>query len=595
MAGLNLFTNNAGTTLATGINSSVTSLTVAAATGGLFPNPTAGQYFYCTLSNAAGTTIEIVKVTARSTDTFTIVRGQDGTTAAAFIAGDKVELRLTAADLQNFPQLDSTNTFALAQTFTTAPVFTDATGTRSAMSAAKSGANSDITSITGLTTPLTTAQGGTGAASLAAATIATLGYTTTATAAGTTTLTASSTATQFFTGSTTQTVVLPVTSTLTQGQQFTIHNNSSGAITINSSGSNLVATADPNTTTILTCILTSGTTAASWDADLTGFTTSLPVSRGGTGATSATAYAVQCGGTTSTGAHQSIASVGTAGQILTSNGAGALPTFQTAAGGGGYGNGIIYGEFGGTASRSGSVMTVTAVSNATGAPNAVLRVGDAVSSVVAGTSFGTITSFGTGTGGVGTYNMSASGTIASTTVYNSGGTFTVPAGKTVAKITAMSGGGGGAGGLYLSSNGGWGGYGGYGVGYATGLTPGGTVTVTVGKAGQGGAVSTNGTAGGASSFGSYLTITGGGAGTTGFVFGSGGSATGSLYNANTRIASASSTYITDTLRFSTLGIWITNYAYGNRGTGGTAGSDGKSPGPAEAGLSGTSGFVMVEY
>jgi len=40
------------------------------------------------------------------------------------------------------------------------------------------------------------------------------------------------------------------------------------------------------------------------------------------------------GGTTSTGAFQSIASVGTSGQVLTSNGAGALPTFQAAASGG---------------------------------------------------------------------------------------------------------------------------------------------------------------------------------------------------------------------------------------------------------------------
>lgn len=54
----------------------------------------------------------------------------------------------------------------------------------------------------------------------------------------------------------------------------------------------------------------------------------LPVSDGGTGTSSATAYAVLCGGTTSTGAHQSIAGVGTSGQVLTSNGAGALPTFQ---------------------------------------------------------------------------------------------------------------------------------------------------------------------------------------------------------------------------------------------------------------------------
>lgn len=58
--------------------------------------------------------------------------------------------------------------------------------------------------------------------------------------------------------------------------------------------------------------------------------TDVPVTDGGTGLSATTAYAVLCGGTTSTGALQSVASVGTAGQILTSNGAGALPTFQTA-------------------------------------------------------------------------------------------------------------------------------------------------------------------------------------------------------------------------------------------------------------------------
>jgi len=53
------------------------------------------------------------------------------------------------------------------------------------------------------------------------------------------------------------------------------------------------------------------------------------VAKGGTGVDTTTAYAVQCGGTTATGAHQPIASVGTSGQVLTSNGAGALPTMQT--------------------------------------------------------------------------------------------------------------------------------------------------------------------------------------------------------------------------------------------------------------------------
>jgi len=117
---------------------------------------------------------------------------------------------------------------------------------------------------------------------------ATQAYTTTATAAGTTTLTASSTLLQFFTGSTTQTVVLPVVSTLATGQRYEIHNNSSGAITVNSSGSNLVATVPAGVTTVCTCILITGTTAASWDADIQGFTTTLPVAQGGSGAATLT-------------------------------------------------------------------------------------------------------------------------------------------------------------------------------------------------------------------------------------------------------------------------------------------------------------------
>ena len=63
------------------------------------------------------------------------------------------------------------------------------------------------------------------------------------------------------------------------------------------------------------------------------FNGTLSVASGGTGRSSATAYAVICGGTTSTGAQQSVASVGTSGMVLTSNGAGALPSFQAFGGG----------------------------------------------------------------------------------------------------------------------------------------------------------------------------------------------------------------------------------------------------------------------
>jgi hypothetical protein len=148
MSGLNQFTNNASTTLASNVLIGATSLTVATGTGSLFPTLAGSQYFYCTLTNAAATLIEIVKVTARSSDTFTIVRGQDNTSAQAWTAGDKVELRLTAADLQNFPQLDSTNTFAAAQTFSATPVFS--------------------AGITSTATPVGVASGGTGLGTLTA-------------------------------------------------------------------------------------------------------------------------------------------------------------------------------------------------------------------------------------------------------------------------------------------------------------------------------------------------------------------------------------------------------------------------------------------
>jgi len=57
-----------------------------------------------------------------------------------------------------------------------------AASARTNLSAAKSGANSDITSLTGLTTALTVGQGGTGATTLAGAGIAQLGVTETFTA-----------------------------------------------------------------------------------------------------------------------------------------------------------------------------------------------------------------------------------------------------------------------------------------------------------------------------------------------------------------------------------------------------------------------------
>lgn len=119
------FTNFATSTLAAGITNVQTSLSVFAGDGIKFPVLGAGDYFYATLENLSGTR-EVIKVTARTVDSFdTIVRAQDGTTALAWNAGDKVELRLVSVNLNDVPKLDEANTFSgPASTFTNPPNMT---------------------------------------------------------------------------------------------------------------------------------------------------------------------------------------------------------------------------------------------------------------------------------------------------------------------------------------------------------------------------------------------------------------------------------------------------------------------------------------
>ena len=95
-----VFKNNAKTTLASSLTSSATSVTVA--DGSTFPSLSGGNTFFCTFDN--GTNVEVVKVTARSSNTLTIVRAQDDTTARAFSTGAVAELRLTAGILNLFSQ-----------------------------------------------------------------------------------------------------------------------------------------------------------------------------------------------------------------------------------------------------------------------------------------------------------------------------------------------------------------------------------------------------------------------------------------------------------------------------------------------------------
>lgn len=99
------FSNNGSTLLALGIDDSITSILVDSGTGARFPTLGANEFFMATLEDAAGV-YEIVKVTARVGDGMTVVRAQEGTVAAAFVIGDRFELRTTAGTMEGFLQKD---------------------------------------------------------------------------------------------------------------------------------------------------------------------------------------------------------------------------------------------------------------------------------------------------------------------------------------------------------------------------------------------------------------------------------------------------------------------------------------------------------
>jgi hypothetical protein len=100
-----LFSNNAVTTLAAGATAGATTLTVT--DGSLFNTPTGGNTERLTLERADGSAREIVTMTTRSGNTLTVQRAQEGTTALAWTAGDRVEGRVTKGVLDNFAQLSA--------------------------------------------------------------------------------------------------------------------------------------------------------------------------------------------------------------------------------------------------------------------------------------------------------------------------------------------------------------------------------------------------------------------------------------------------------------------------------------------------------
>ena len=107
------FANNVSTTLSAAINATQTTISVADASG--LPTLSSGDYVYLTIDTDTTTpTIEVVKVTAVSSNDLTVVRGQDGTTASSFSNGTKVELRVTAAALDDISSAADTESVSIS-------------------------------------------------------------------------------------------------------------------------------------------------------------------------------------------------------------------------------------------------------------------------------------------------------------------------------------------------------------------------------------------------------------------------------------------------------------------------------------------------
>lgn len=152
-----LFANNAVSTLAAPIGPFETTAVLASGTGSLFPNPGAGQAFAITFQPAAGGgNNEIAYCTARSGDSLTISRAEEGSANQAWSVNDTAQNLITAGALASFGQSGSGSNFAVD------------TGTANALVASLSVAPGSLAALVGI--PVLIQKGG--AANTAAMTLA---------------------------------------------------------------------------------------------------------------------------------------------------------------------------------------------------------------------------------------------------------------------------------------------------------------------------------------------------------------------------------------------------------------------------------------
>lgn len=102
---MRLFTDSASGTLLADIAVDATTFFLGAGEGVLFPAPSnyPDEWALLTIENDLGQK-ELVRLTARAGDELTVIRGQEGSQALAYVAGSRVELRVTASALNSYLQ-----------------------------------------------------------------------------------------------------------------------------------------------------------------------------------------------------------------------------------------------------------------------------------------------------------------------------------------------------------------------------------------------------------------------------------------------------------------------------------------------------------
>lgn len=127
---MELFSNFGSSLMVTPVlNPGDTSMALTPGSGALFPSPVAGDFFRVVMVDSLSnpTKREVIFVTTRLVDSFTVmVRGQEGTVAQTWVAGNFVILRVTKGMLEALQSLSSATVLAAALASTTDPALGDA-------------------------------------------------------------------------------------------------------------------------------------------------------------------------------------------------------------------------------------------------------------------------------------------------------------------------------------------------------------------------------------------------------------------------------------------------------------------------------------